>query len=95
MQAGTTRQDEATDRLWTRLEVRSWTTTGRTRLTLLGAVDAAALHALRAAIATARDEGQHVILDLDHITSVRRSALGGLLELIARVSCQRTSTAGG
>jgi hypothetical protein len=88
-------QDEAMERLWSGIEVRRWTAVARTRVTVRGAVDAAALTALRSAIAQARSEGHLVSLDLDHITSVRRSALGGLLEIVARVSCQRTSPSGG
>jgi hypothetical protein len=54
-------------------------------------VDAGAIAAVRAAIADALAEGHAVSLDLDHHTTVRRSALGDLLEIAARVPPHRAA----
>ena len=72
----------ALERPWGQLEIRRLTALARTQLTLLGAVDGPAIASLRAAIAEALAEGHDVWIDIGGITSVRRSVVGELRELV-------------
>ena len=71
----------ALERPWADLEIRRLNALARTQLTLLGVVDGPAIARLRAAIADALAQGHDVWLDVDHITSIRRSVVGELREL--------------
>jgi hypothetical protein len=74
------------ERCWAGIEVRRLGALARTHLTLFGAVDGPVIASLRAAIADALADGHDVRLDVDHITSVRRSVLGELHELAVWVA---------
>jgi hypothetical protein len=63
------------------MEVRRIKPLARTELALIGGVDGPAVARLRAAIADALAEGHDVWIDVDDITSVKRSVVGELQEL--------------
>jgi hypothetical protein len=74
------------DRSWAGLEVQRLSALARTHLTLLGPVDGPAIASLREAISDALADGNDVRLDVDSITSVRRSVVGELHELAVWVA---------
>jgi hypothetical protein len=63
------------------MEVRRSNPLARTELALVGGVDGAAVARLREAIADALAQGHDVWVDVDDITSVKRSVVGDLREL--------------
>jgi hypothetical protein len=69
-----------------RLDVRSWTVTARTQLTLAGKVDAAAIKALRRAIDHAQSEGHEVSLDVSEVVAIAREARLDLIGLAYRLA---------
>ena len=66
---------------WAGMEIRRLSALARTQLTVFGAVDGVAISHLRETIAEALAEGHDVWIDIDQITSVRRSVVGELCEL--------------
>jgi hypothetical protein len=69
-----------------RLDIRSWTVTARTHLTLAGRVDAAALKALRRAIDYAQSQGHAVSLDVSEVVAIAREARLDLIGLAYRLA---------
>ena len=64
------------------VEIRRSSALAQTQLTLTGAVDAAAIEAVRAAIAEALRAGHTPFLDTEHVSSVEPSEFETLLGLV-------------
>jgi hypothetical protein len=69
-----------------RLDIRSWSATAQTQLTLAGRVDTAAIKALRRAIDQAQSLGHEVSLDVSEVVAIAREARLDLIGLAYRVA---------